>query len=117
MEWGFIGLGMLEGIGAALGVGMGLISGVCMGFEGNVIGAHTNSSPFFKGRMKIVSLKKIAFFCHFEGTVFHTLPQISLFIKFAHFLALLRGVKEQLFLQNQKAYGSLSPQKTFCWLI
>ena len=73
--------------------------------------------PLFYPKHQNFGIEKNSFFWHFAGTVFHTLPKNAFFIKFAHFFAVVWGVKELFFSQNQRAYRSFSPKKTFCWLI
>ena len=45
----FIGWGMVEGIGAALRVGMGLMCGVGMAFEGNIVEVEVGGTAIGRG--------------------------------------------------------------------
>ena len=49
MVWRFIGSDLVEGIGAALQVGMGLMRGVGMGFEGNIVGVKVGGAVLGRG--------------------------------------------------------------------
>ena len=67
--------------------------------------------PLFQPKDQNFVIEKNSFFCHFEGTVFHTLPKNSFFIRIAHFWAVFREVKKILFGRNQRAFESFSPKK------
>ena len=57
--------------------------------------------------------EKNSFFCHFENTVFQTLPKNAFFIRVAHFLLFLGGSNNHSLVQNQRVYRSFSPKKSF----
>ena len=49
IEWRFISSGTVEGIGAALEVGMGLMCGVGIWFEGNIVEVEVGGTVIVRG--------------------------------------------------------------------